>query len=141
MNNIVPTYDLPNINSAQAVLPAVHTRYSKEQLEEIIEKNYGIVTAICCQLDCTYKQYYLALKHYNISNEFINKCKKTLVGFAESAILQCLNSENEAVKLKAAEITLKSLGKNDGWSTSDCNINTQINISDKQAEIKQIFGI
>jgi hypothetical protein len=47
-----------------AVTPAVHTRYTKEELEEIINKNYGIVTVICSILDCNYKQFYKALDHY-----------------------------------------------------------------------------
>jgi hypothetical protein len=47
----------------------------------------------------------------------------------------------DSVKLKAAEITLKSLGKTSGWNFSDTQINTQINVNDKETTIKQIFGI
>jgi hypothetical protein len=64
-----------------------------------------------------------------------------MVGLAESAIIDCLNSKRESIKLKAAEITLKSLGKSSGWNGDNTIINQQINVGDKEAEIKQIFGV
>ena len=127
-------------NNMPPVLPAVHKRFSKEQLQQIIEENYGITTVICGLIDCTYAQLYRAIDHYNL-RDCLTSAKKHLVGIAESAILDCLQSENEQIKLRAAELTLKSLGKNDGWGTEGTTINQQINISDKTSEIKNIFGI
>jgi hypothetical protein len=43
--------------------------------------------------------------------------------------------------MKSAEITLKSLGKQFGWNFSDTQINTQINVNDRETTIKQIFGV
>ena len=61
---------------------------------------------------------------------------------AEEAILDCLHSDNENIKLKSAEITLKSLGK-DTWSQAP-QVQIQQNIvsdEEKKIEIKNIFGI
>jgi hypothetical protein len=38
-------------------------------------------------------------------------------------------------------MTLRSLGKTEGWGTDTAIINQQINLQDKQTEIKNIFGI
>ena len=122
------------------VAPPVFKRYSKNQLQDIIENNYGVVTLCCAKLDCTFSQFYKAIDYYGL-REFLGESKKRLVGIAENAILECLSSQNEQIKLRAAELTLKSLGKNDGWGTEGTTINQQINISDKDTDIKTIFGI
>ena len=127
-------------NGLKPVLPAVHKRFSKEELQQIIEDNYGIVTICCAQIDCTYAQFYKAITHYNL-RECLANAKKNLVSLAEKAVLECLKSQNENIKLKASEITLKSLGRGEGWSFDTTQINQQINISDKNADIKNIFGI
>ena len=135
-NKLLPGFK----NGLKPVLPAVHKRFTKEELQAIIEENFGITTVICGLLDCTYAQLYRAIDHYGL-REFLGESKKRLVGIAENAILECLSSQNEQIKLRAAELTLKSLGKNDGWGTEGTTINQQINISDKTSEIKNIFGI
>lgn len=70
---------------------------------------------MCAQLDCSYHQLYKCLDHYGLREE-LAEAKKNLVGIAEKALLECLQSDNESVKLRAAETTLKSLGKEDGWA-------------------------
>ena len=127
-------------NKLKPVLPPLQQRFTKEELQNIIEENYGVVTVLCNILDCTYAQFYKAITHYNLRDCLAN-AKKNLVGLAESAILDCLKSQNENIKLKASEITLKSLGKTEGWSFDTTQINQQINISDKDTSIKNIFGI
>ena len=127
-------------NGLKPVLPAVHKRFSKEELQQIIEQNYGIVTICAAQIDCTYNQFYKALDHYNL-RECLANAKKNLVGLAESAILDCLKSENANIKLRAAQTTLQSLGKTEGWSFDTTQINQQINVVDKDTDIKNIFGI
>lgn len=124
----------------QAVTQPVFKRFTKEELQTIIEDNYGITTVICGLIDCTYAQLYRAIDHYNL-RECLASAKKNLVGIAESAILDCLKSENENIKLKAAETTLKSLGKTAGWSFDNTTINQQITVGDKDTQIKTIFGI
>ena len=134
-------YMIPKFtNKMNQVLPAVHQRFTKEELEEIIIDNYGIVTIICGLVDCTYKQFYNALDYYDLRGKLL-EAKQAMVGLAEETIIQCLNSNRETTKLKAAEITLKSLGQNFGWSTDKTVINQQINVADKETEIKNIFGV
>lgn len=135
-DNLIPAFK----NNLKYVTPPVYQRYTKEELEEIIEKYYGITTIICGIVDCTYKQLYKAIDYYDL-REYLADSKKQLVGMAEKAILECLASQNEQVKLRAAETTLKSLGKADGWNFDNTTIQQNINITDKETEIKNIFGI
>ena len=135
-NKLLPGFK----NKLTPVMPAVHKRFSKEQLQQIIEQNYGIVTICCAQIDCTYNQFYRAIDYFKL-RDFLAESKSRLVSLAEKAVLECLTSQNEQIKLKAAETTLKSLGKNDGWGVEGTTINQQINVVDKTAEIKNIFGI
>lgn len=132
---------LPKIFNKKAVLPSLEKRYTKEEVEQIIEENYGILTIICDLLDCTARQFYKAVDKWGL-RDHLKESKNNLVGVAEKAILDCLRSENENVKLKSAEITLKSLGK-DTWSQSPQVQITQNVVSDeeKKIEIKNIFGI
>lgn len=127
-------------NNLPPVTPPVYKRYSKEELQQIIEQNYGIVTILCGVLDCTYSQFYKAIDYFKL-RDCLAESKSRLVSLAEKAVLECLTSQNEQIKLKAAETTLKSLGKNDGWGVEGTTINQQINVVDKTAEIKNIFGI
>lgn len=132
---------LKKIYHKNAVLPALDKRYTKEELEKVIEDNYGIVTIICAILDCTPKQLYKAIDKWSL-RDHLKESKQSLVSVAEKAILECLRSENENIKLKSAEITLKSLGK-DTWSQTPQVQITQNVVSDeeKKIEIKNIFGI
>lgn len=127
-------------NKLKPVLPPLQQRFTKEELQNIIEENYGVVTVLCNVLDCTYAQFYKAITHYNLRDCLAN-AKKNLVSLAENAILDCLKSQNENIKLKASEITLKSLGRGEGWNFDTTQINQQINVVDKDTDIKTIFGI
>lgn len=135
-NKLLPGFK----NKLKPVMPPLQQRFTKEELQTIIEENYGVVTVLCNLLDCTYAQLYRAIDHYGL-RDFLAESKKRLVSLAEKAILDCLTSQNENIKLKASEITLKSLGRTEGWSFDTTQINQQINISDKNADIKTIFGI
>ena len=132
---------LKKLYHRNAVLPSLEKRYEKEEVEKVIEENYGILTIICGLLDCTPKQFYKAIDKWNL-REDLKEAKNNLVGVAEKAILDCLRSQNENIKLKSAEITLKSLGK-DTWSQNPQVQITQNVVSDeeKKIEIKNIFGI
>jgi hypothetical protein len=95
-------YLIPNFkNHLPAVTPPVYERYTKEELEEIIEKNFGITTIICSLVDCTYKQLYNALDKYEL-RDCLTQAKKNLVSLAEKAVLDCLHSESEKIRLDAA---------------------------------------
>ena len=132
---------LKKVYHKNAVLPSLEKRYTKDEVERIIEENYGILTIICAILDCTPKQLYKAIDKWGL-RDHLKEAKQSLVGVAEKAILDCLRSENENIKLKSAEITLKSLGK-DTWSQNPQVQITQNVVSDeeKKIEIKNIFGI
>lgn len=101
-------------NNMTAVMPPVYDRYSKEELEEIIIKNYGIITVICSLVDCTYKQLYGAIDKYEL-RDVLAESKQQLVSIAEKAVLDCLNSESEKIRFEAARHTLNSLGRSQGW--------------------------
>lgn len=131
---------LNQIYHKNSVLPPISKRYTKEQFMSEIEANYGIITILCSKLDCTAKQFYKAIDKWEL-RDHLDQSKKKLVGLAEKAILECLMSENENIKLRAAETTLKSLGRetwNEGPSTV---IQQQINVADKEVALKNIFGI
>ena len=132
---------LPKVLNRKAVMPPVCKRFTKEEVERIIDENYGILTLVCGLLDCTPKQFYIAVDKWGL-RDHLKEAKNQLVGVAEEAILDCLHSDNENIKLKSAEITLKSLGK-DTWSQTPQVQITQNVVSDeeKKIEIKNIFGI
>ena len=131
----------PKVLNRKAVMPPVCKRFTKEEVEHIIDENYGILTLVCGLLDCTPKQFYNAVDKLGL-RDHLKEAKNQLVGVAEQAILDCLHSDNENIKLKSAEITLKSLGK-DTWSQAP-QVQIQQNIvsdEEKKIEIKNIFGI
>lgn len=133
--------NMPKVLNKKAVMPPVCKRFTKEEVERIIDENYGILTLVCGLLDCTPKQFYNAVDKLGL-RDHLKEAKNQLVGVAEEAILDCLHSDNENIKLKSAEITLKSLGK-DTWSQAPQVQITQNVVSDeeKKIEIKNIFGI
>ena len=131
---------LKEIYHKPAVLDPIPKRYTKEQFIAEIEANYGIVTLLCAKLDCTAKQFYKAIDHWKL-RDFLKDCKKGLVGLAEKAILDCLMSADESIRLRAAVTTLKSLGKDEWNESPQVQIAQQINVTDKETVIKDIFGI
>lgn len=92
-----------------------------------IEANYGIITILCAKLDCTARQFYNAVDEWKL-RDYLKDCKKNLVGLAEKAIIECLASQNENIKLRAAETTLKSLGKDEWHEGPQTMIKQQINV-------------
>ena len=57
---------LKKIYHKNAVLPSIEKRYTKEEVEKVIEENYGILTIICGLLDCTPKQFYNAVDKWGL---------------------------------------------------------------------------
>ena len=113
-------------------------RYSKNDIILAIGRNKGVKTAICRDLDCTIHQLTNYLNIHSELKPLIAEAKKEIVSLAEEKLLQNLNSEDESIRQRAVEFILKTLGK-DEYSTEP---STQINvISDKEVEIKNIFGI
>lgn len=121
--------------------PSIESRYTVEQVRDCIHRHFGIFTAICNELDCTF----YALTKYARKNKLegdITEARGTLMEVAQDAILGCLNSKDERVRLDAAKFTLKTLGKDKGWSENP-NIAVAISIDDseKEKKIKAIFGL
>ena len=113
-------------------------RYKKDEIVFAIGRNKGVKTAIARELDCSIYE----LNHYlNIHSELkplINEAKQEIVALAEEKLLQNLESEDEGIRQRAVEFILKTLGK----ETYTTEPTTQINVvSDKEVEIKNIFGI
>ena len=113
-------------------------RYKKDEIVLAIGRNKGVKTAIARELDCSIYE----LNHYlNIHSELkplINEAKQEIVALAEEKLLQNLESEDEGIRQRAVEFILKTLGK----ETYTTEPTTQINVvSDKEVEIKNIFGI
>ena len=113
-------------------------RYKKDDIVLAIGRNKGIKSAIARELDCSIYE----LNHYlNIHSELkplINDAKQEIVALAEEKLLQNLESEDEGIRQRAVEFILKTLGK----ETYTTEPTTQINVvSDKEVEIKNIFGI
>lgn len=119
-------------------LPALEKRCTKEILRKTIEDNYGIVTAVCNMLDCTASQFYKALAHFGLEEE-LEKAREQLASRAESTLLKALDSDDERIRLQAAEFILKMRGQRCGWTGSPSA--QQIDIQNGQVSIKQIFGI
>lgn len=49
-NKLLPGFK----NKLKPVLPPLQQRFTKEELQTIIEENYGVVTIICGVVDSTY---------------------------------------------------------------------------------------
>ena len=57
---------LPKVLNRKAVMPPVCKRFTKEEVERIIDENYGILTLVCGILDCTPKQFYIAVDKWGL---------------------------------------------------------------------------
>lgn len=128
-------------NNLAPKLPPVHERYTKEQVAEVIERQYGVVTSICNELDCTYSQFYKAVKQLGLQDKLSN-AKKNLCSMAEQVIVNALQSSDEKTRIDAAKYTLSRLGKDLGWGdTPFAAMQVEISPGEKQNQIKAIFGI
>lgn len=124
---------------ANARLPAVEKRFTKIEVEDCIRRHCGIVTSICVDLDCTVNQFWRAAAKYKLG-DVVTEAKKTLVSYAEQAVLDALTKGDSKTRLDAAKFALKTLGRDEGWAEGPA-IQQNITLADRQAEIKNIFGI
>lgn len=113
-------------------------RYKKDEIVLAIGRNKGIKTAICRELDCSIYQLNNYLNIHSELKPLIKEAKQEIVSLAEEKLLQNLESEDELIRQRALEFVLKTLGR----ETYTTEPTTQINVvSDKEVEIKNIFGI
>lgn len=128
-------------NSLKPKLPALKDRYTREQIESCIETHYGIVTRICNELDCTYSQFYKAVKDMDLQTVLADS-KKNLVSLAEHTLLEALQSVDEKTRVDVAKYTLSRLGKDYGWSdNSNVQVAVNVDAEQKKAQILAVFGI
>lgn len=131
----------PIVPRLKPKLPALWKRCTKEELMQLIDEKFGVITSLCNELDCTYTQFYSAVKHWGLQ-EHLTKAKDNLVALAEHSLVQCLKSEDEKVRLQAAQTVLRMRGSRQGWSSApQVAVQTQVNIADKETKIKEIFNI
>ena len=122
-------------------LPPLKDRYTKEQIEMCIEKHYGVVTRICNELDCTYSQFYKAVKSFGLDQTLVD-AKKNLVSLAEQTLFEALQSSDEKTRVDVAKYTLSRLGKDCGWSdNSNFQVAVNVDAQQKKAQILAVFGI
>lgn len=128
----------------KAKLPSVARRYEEDEVLDIIYKCQGVRTTICNELDCTLQQFNVYLRSHPEMKLDLIAARQALIDLAEDVIKKNLTSENEMVRQKAAEFTLKSLGRNEGWCPENVNamqINVASDNNDTKVQINSIFGI
>ena len=113
-------------------------RYSKNDIILAIGRNKGVKTAICRDLDCTIHQLTNYLNIHSELKPLIAEAKKEIVSLAEETVLANLHSPNPQISQRAAEFILKTLGREEYAAEPSTQINV---VSDKEIEIKNIFGI
>lgn len=91
----------PIVPRLKPKLPALWKRCSKEEFMDLIDKKMGVVTSCCNELDCTFTQFYSAVKHWGLQ-EHLTNAKEALTSLAEHSLVECLKSTDEKVKLQAA---------------------------------------
>lgn len=119
--------------------PPLLQRFTKEQIEEAIEKSFGITTAICQQLDCTYAQLWRALHKLGLESK-LQEAKKQIVALAESNLVGFLGSTDDRCRMEATKFVLSRLGRNDGYGDQPM-IAVEVNTDEKRAQIRALFGI
>lgn len=127
-------------------LPAVDERYGVEEVERVIEQEYGVVTAIANRLDCTYKQFYNFIEKYGLQKK-LEESKRNIVSVAETILLNTMlhpDPMDPKMAVEAAKFTLSRLGKGSGWSADDSKVAAvQVDIApdERRARIRALFGI
>lgn len=97
-------------------MPPVEKRYSEDDVRDAIHKNFGIFTAVCNDLDCTFLQLRRYLVEHPTLSADMAEARNTIIDVAQTSLVECLNSKSDSIKLAAAQFTLKTLGRNLGYS-------------------------
>lgn len=113
-------------------------KLTKENLEKSILANSGLTFDVCYDLCCTPKQFWNAVGRYGLK-EFVSECRQQLVNKAESTLNSLLDSEDDKTKASVAKFILERLDREHYGQNPQ--IQQQINVVDKEIEIKNIFGV
>lgn len=115
-------------------------RFTSQQIAQAVLDANGITAGICRLLDSTPVQWRDYIRKFPKVKQLQEEARSQIVDKAEQAVVDLLSSEDEQIKLKAAELVLKRLGKDRGWS--EIQPAQQIDIrKDGTVTISQIFGI
>ena len=126
-------------------LPAIKKRYSYDEVVDVIQKSEGVRTTICKVLDCSQTQLRNYLEEHPELKQVMLDAREQIIDLAESVIRENLTqTENPDLRQKAAEFTLKSIGRHRGWAIGDYPA-MQVNVSktgdDIRVQLNTLFGM
>ena len=126
-------------------LPAIKKRYSYDQVADVIQKSEGVRTTICKVLDCSQTQLRNYLEEHPELKQVMLDAREQILDLAESVIRENLTqTENPDLRQKAAEFTLKTIGRHRGWAIGDYPA-MQVNVSktgdDIRVQLNTLFGM
>ena len=126
-------------------LPAIKKRYTYDEVVDVIQKSEGVRTTICKLLDCSQTQLRNYLEEHPELKEVMLDAREQILDLAESVIRENLTqTENPELRQKAAEFTLKTIGRHRGWAIGDYPA-MQVNVSktgdDIRVQLNTLFGM
>ena len=126
-------------------LPAIKKRYSYDEVVDVIQKSEGVRTTICKLLDCSQTQLRNYLEEHQELKQVMLDAREQILDLAESVIRENLTqTENPELRQKAAEFTLKTIGRHRGWAIGDYPA-MQVNVSktgdDIRVQLNTLFGM
>ena len=126
-------------------LPAIKKRYSYDEVVDVIQKSEGVRTTICKLLDCSQTQLRNYLEEHQELKQVMLDAREQILDLAESVIRENLTqTENPELRQKAAEFTLKTIGRHRGWAIGDYPA-MQVNVSktgdDIKVQLNALFGM
>ena len=126
-------------------LPAIKKRYSYDEVVDVIQKSEGVRTTICKLLDCSQTQLRNYLEEHQELKQVMLDAREQILDLAESVIRENLTqTENPELRQKAAEFTLKTIGRHRGWAIGDYPA-MQVNVSktgdDIRVQLNTLFGL
>ena len=126
-------------------LPAIKKRYSYAEVVDVIQKSEGVRTTICKLLDCSQTQLRNYLEEHPELKQVMLDAREQILDLAESVIRENLTqTENPELRQKAAEFTLKTIGRHRGWAIGDYPA-MQVNVSktgdDIKVQLNTLFGM
>ena len=126
-------------------LPAIKKRYSYDEVVDVIQKSEGVRTTICKLLDCSQTQLRNYLEEHQELKQVMLDAREQILDLAESVIRENLTqTENPELRQKAAEFTLKTIGRHRGWAIGDYPA-MQVNVSktgdDIKVQLNTLFGM
>lgn len=126
-------------------LPSIKKRYSYDEVADVIQKSEGVRTTICKVLDCSQTQLRNYLEEHQELKQVMLDAREQILDLAESVIRENLTqTENPELRQKAAEFTLKTIGRHRGWAIGDYPA-MQVNVSktgdDIKVQLNTLFGL